>query len=350
MKTLLLVFPFLFSCFLCLAQDNPYRQEGSYHQSHKEIEYAYGVIADEDLERISEIEKIKYELKYAERSVIKTIDKNMQTTLDITIDSNGYEQPWMNLAKRFTYTNDNIKLFDKNGERMQSIDYTDEQREDNYIIQEDIKENGFHPGLVAFPEFTDEIIEQLRNEGISITNNEDGSTTIEHEDGETETYNPLYLTITREWKDEEGFKNKETNGYIPYLVNRGYLLRLSKTERFINSVNGPCITEVKLIYYSDYQIQDDARLIDQVTGNIESVAIYPNPNDGIFSVAVKISEETGNQIVETRIVNLMDGEEFYVNREGQNDFVVEIPDLRAGHYVLRVVTYQSVLSTHFFKQ
>jgi ribosomal protein S6 len=65
-------------------------------------------------------------------------------------------------------------------------------------------------------------------------------------------------------------------------------------------------------------------------------------------VAVKISES--NQIIETRIVNLMNGEEFYVNKEGVNDFAVDIPDLRDGHYVLRVVTNQSILSTHFFKQ
>jgi hypothetical protein len=272
----------------------------------------------------------------------------MQTTLDVTIDNNGYEQPWMNLAKRFIYTNEKIELFDKIGEQMPSVDYADEQRGDNYIIQEDIRENGFHPGLVAFPDFKDEIIEQLRAEGIMVTSSDDGSTTIDHGDGETETYNPLYLTIIREWNDKEGFRNKETNGYIPYLVNRGYLLRLSKAERYIHSVNGPCITEVKLIYYSDYQIQDEARLIDRATGNIESVAIYPNPNDGIFSVAVKISES--NQIIETRIVNLMNGEEFYVNKEGVNDFAVDIPDLRDGHYVLRVVTNQSILSTHFFKQ
>jgi hypothetical protein len=282
MKTQLLIFPSLFSCFLCLAQDNPYRQEGTYQQSHKEIEYTYGVIADEDLESISEIEKIKYELKYVERSVIKTIDEKMQTTLDVTIDNNGYEQPWMNLAKRFIYTNEKIELFDKIGEQMPSVDYADEQRGDNYIIQEDIRENGFHPGLVAFPDFKDEIIEQLRAEGIMVTSSDDGSTTIDHGDGETETYNPLYLTIIREWNDKEGFRNKETNGYIPYLVNRGYLLRLSKAERYIHSVNGPCITEVKLIYYSDYQIQDEARLIDRATGNIESVAIYTKPKDGIF--------------------------------------------------------------------
>lgn len=342
MKQILTTFTVLFSHFLCFAQNVSYRQ------SHKEVEYTYGVIADNDFEKISQIEKIKYELRYTERSIVKTIDENFQTEMDITIDSNGHEQPWMNLAKRFRYTNSEIQLFDKKGNQINSIKYTDEQLRDKIEIRDNIRTYGFHPGLVSFPEFTAEMRSTLLSEGIKVTTDNEGNTIIENGTNEKETYNAHYLTITREWIDKDGYKNKETEGYMPYGEKKGYLLRLSKTEKFIHSVNGPCITEVTLKYYSDYKIQDNANLINKTIGNIETIVIYPNPNNGIFSVAVTLPNQS--EILSSSIVNLINGNQYSVNAENSNYFVVSLPDIPSGNYVLKVKTNQSTLSTQFFKQ
>ena len=227
---------------LILFNKNPLTAQNLlYQQTNKEIEYDYGIIDNAALNKVSEIEKIKYELKYAEKTFTKSIDQNFNTILEVTVDSNGYEKDWMNLAKKFRYDETGMLIIDKNNSIVKTIPYTTEQLNERIIRRDNIQSNGFHPGIINFPEFNSQTISQLVTQNIIVQNLSNGATKVTFKD-KTTTYNKPNLTITNEWTDKSGFKNKETIGYETLADNKGYLQRIKKSERFINSVNGPCIT------------------------------------------------------------------------------------------------------------
>ena len=159
MKTLFILalsFGVSLSCF----------SQANYSQSHKEIEYHFGIIADSDYEAISEIERIKYELRQVERTYNKTINSNFQTMFETIILHDDNEESWMNAAKRFVHTPQGIMLYDANDSLTKIVSYSLEQEADNQAISNDIASNGYHPGLTLFPTYTAEVETALINAGI----------------------------------------------------------------------------------------------------------------------------------------------------------------------------------------
>lgn len=341
--------PILPLVILLLYGVNCFSQSSLYSESHKEKELSYGVIANDDLNIISEIEKIKYEFRYSERSYTKVIDANYQTTLDITIDSNGFEQEWMHLAKRFHYDKDGISYYDKQNVLLNVIAYTEEQQTRNQELSQDIQTYGYHPGISSFPKIDVETKTAFEDAGVAVSIDNDSTLmSLVYSGGEKETYDLMNSSLTREWIDEDGLKNREILNYEPYEDNKGFLLVSRKHERFLQSENGPCITAVRLIYYSNYEITDVAKLIDKATDQYRAINIYPNPNSGIFSVQVILPE--GETITGTQITNVLTGETIIQNPDKAKSFSVDIQDHVPGHYVIQVTTTQSSLSSHFFKQ
>jgi hypothetical protein len=239
-----------------------YGQNIIYKQTNKIQEFNYGVVDSFGMEKLSEIEKIKYELKTVSKSYSETIYDNFDSDFEVRIDSNDYEQDWMKLATRFKYNSAGMELYDNSNSWMRTIPYTEEQKNARLENQDDIRENGFHPGLVAFPEFTPDEIDQFRQQNILVSNLPSGEVKIVTPSMST-TYNRNNYTVMSEFIDKNGNRNRQTQGYEPYQEKGGYLLRIDKSERFVYSVNGPCITETKLVYYSDYKIQDQGGLIDK---------------------------------------------------------------------------------------
>jgi hypothetical protein len=189
MKTTLIIALILFSKNLLIAQNF------SYQQTHKEIEYDYGIIDSAGLQKISEIEKIKYELKYTEKTVNRKIDPNGQTVLEVSIDSNGYEKKWMNLAKKFRYDESGMQILDQNNSPVKTIPYSAEQLADRTNQKEQIQSNGFHPGIINFPSFTSQQISQLAAQNIAVQNINTGVVKVIFQN-QTTTYNKPNLTIT----------------------------------------------------------------------------------------------------------------------------------------------------------
>ena len=72
-----------------------------YKQTNKIQEYNYGVVDTAGMRQLSEIEKIKYELKFVEKSYSKTIFDDFNSEYEVKIDSNEYQQDWMKLARKF---------------------------------------------------------------------------------------------------------------------------------------------------------------------------------------------------------------------------------------------------------
>jgi hypothetical protein len=325
-----------------------YGQNPIFKQTNRIMEYNYGIIDSVGMTKMSEIEKIKYEFKYVEKSYSKTINQNFETEFEVIIDSNDYQKEWMDLTRKFKYTGNGMELYSKTGELIKTIPYTAEQITNRNSMKEYIQNNGYHPGIIGFPEFNQEVIAQFALQNITVQNLPNGVVKITNAN-KTTTYNKQNLTITNEYTDNEGIKNKETKGYEPYLVNKGYLLKIKKHERFVYSVNGPCITETKLAYYNDYNIQDFSNLIGKSLEKPELVTLYPNPNDGVFTATAKLNEN--HSITEVNIINVLTGTSVKISNNNQNTFLVNVPYLNTGQYVLQVITSnQKSLTVNFFKQ
>ena len=324
-----------------------YGQNIIYKQTNKIQEYNYGVVDTAGMRQLSEIEKIKYELKFVEKSYTKTIFNDFNSVYEVKIDSNEYEQEWMHLARRFKYTDSGMELYDASNSLIKTIPYTTEQIEDREEEKAEIQEFGYHPGLLRFPEFTPELIAQLAVQNVQVTNLTNGEVKMVAE-GVTTIFNKYKYTVVTEFTDNDGYKNRSTLGYEPYLTNKGYIPRIDKSERFVHSVNGPCITETRIKFYSDYNIQDDGALIDKSLLKPEKITLYPNPNDGVFTVVADLNNNVN--ISSVKVVSVQTGAVTNIDFGSQKTFMVNLPNLATGNYVLQVVTsQQKSLTANFFK-
>ncbi len=220
-----------------LLQGVCYGQNILYKQSNKILSYDYGVVDTAGMNKLSEIEKIKYELKFTQQSYSETIDQNYESQIELKVDSNEYEQPWMKLPKRIRYGNVGTELFDENNSLIKSIVNTPDQIASRLERKVEMRENGFHPGLISFPNFSASDIALLDSQNILVSNMPNGEVKVSF-DSRTVIFNKYKFTIVEEFIDDDGKKNRETKGYEPYLENKGYLLRIYKKEKFLNSVNG----------------------------------------------------------------------------------------------------------------
>ncbi len=330
-----------------LLQGVCYGQNILYKQSNKILTYDYGVVDTAGMRKLSEIEKIKYEMKYVEESFTKTIDQNYETVFEVKIDSNEHQKDWMNLSRKFKYTSAGMEIYGAQNNLKKTIAYTPEQLSARSAMKAAIQENGFHPGIVAFPEFTPQLISQFAAQNISVSNLSNGDVKMVLPN-KVMYINKFKYTIVTEFTDVDGIKNRETRGYEPIAGGRGYLLKINKNERFIVGRNGQCITETKLIYYTDYAIEDNGKLMDKALGKVEVVKIYPNPNNGVFTVQVDIADNVS--ISSVKVINVLNGNQLSIDNNAQKTFLVNLPNLTSGQYVLQVVTSnQTVLSSNFFK-
>jgi hypothetical protein len=78
------------------------------------------------------------------------------------------------------------------------------------------------------------------------------------------------------------------------------------------------------------------------------VNLYPNPNDGVFTVAVALKDDAS--IASVRVIHAITGSAVAVNHNNQSTFLVNLPNLTAGNYVLQLVTSnQRTINTNFIK-
>ncbi|MCF8427298.1 MAG: T9SS type A sorting domain-containing protein [Bacteroidia bacterium] len=324
-----------------------YGQSLLYKQTNKILEYNYGVVDTAGMRKLSETEKIKYELRYVEKSYTKTIDQNYETVMDIVVDSNEYEKDWMHLARRFNYSSAGMNLYDKDNVFIKTLDYSQDQLDRRAELKTSIQTNGYHPGLTEFPEFNPAIITYLATQNVQVSTMANGEVKMVTPLNTT-IFNKYNNTIVTEWIDSSGIKNRETKGYEPYLTNKGYLLKINKRERFVYSINGPCITETQMTFYNNYEIQDNGGLVDKAINKEASIAIYPNPNDGVFTVSATLNDNVS--ISSVKVINVITGNFTTVSNGGQKTFLVNLPNLSSGQYSVQLITSdQQTLNASFIK-
>jgi hypothetical protein len=319
-----------------------------YIEKHKEVEYNFAIIDSGTFEELTETEKIKYELRYSETNVTNKISSDFSQETEIIYDSNGYSKDWLKLPKRMVYNNAGIMLYSEEGDLMNTIEYSEEQIIDRANDKIDVEQNGYHPGLISFPVGSPSLYSQLTVNGIRYQDYGLGKFSITA-DGSTTTYDKSNLLITTERIDEIGNKVKEYDGYIQMENSKGYLQVISKTETAIKSIEGPCLTAVKLIYYLNYQIEDVGQLINKsLQPNSEKVTLYPNPNQGVFTIQVQLNQ--GNIIQQVRILNMISGQVINLGNSNTNSIDVNMPDMPLGVYAVQVQTNHSILTSQFIKQ
>lgn len=327
-------------------------QQLLYKETHKEVSYDYAVIDSGTFDQLSETEKIKYELRYSEKSFTKKILPDHSSQLEIVYDSNGYSKDWLKLPKRIVYNNDGMHLYNIDNELMNTIDYSDIQLTERANDKIDIADDGYHPGLVDFPSGNKALFEIFTNAGIQYQDLGNGKYSITAE-GTTTTYDKSKLLITTETTNSLGQKCKDYDGYIMMENGMGYLPLISKSETSVRTYSGVCITEVKLIYYTDYHIEDPGGVFEKavVEGRpVESVHIYPNPNNGIFTAAFFLRDD--NQVQQVQLVNVLSGEVIQIDAFTTENETIQVNavDIPAGMYTFKAQTNNSILNRQFIKQ
>lgn len=325
-----------------------FSQNVLYKDRHKQIEYNYAIVDSGTFDQLSETEKIKYELRYSETSHSTKINSDYSEETEIVYDSNGYGKDWLILPKRIVYDNSGITLYGVDGNVINKQPYTEQQLASRADDRINVNQQGYHPGISGFPLGNQSLYDQLAASGIAYHNHGSGKFSITQQ-GVTTTYDKQKLLITTERRDENGNLCRDYDGYVQMENGKGYLQAVAKTERSLKSERGLCLTEVKLVYYFDYQIQDFAGLIERTLQQVsENLLIVPNPNNGIFSVQVQLRE--GSIIQEIRLINMVTGHISNIAQAPSGSITVNRPDLESGYYAVQVVTNNSIVTGQFIKQ
>lgn len=323
-----------------------------YRDRYKEVEYNYAIIDSGFFEDLTETEKIKYELRYSEKIVHKRILEDYSSEQEIIYDSNGYSKDWLTLPRKVVYNDEGIHLYTSDNKVFDKITYTEEQLADRMEEKLDNEEHGYHPGLVHFPEGTALLFENLSSQGIAYENLGAGKFSVVMEGTKT-TYDRNKLLITTEWTNTNGQKCKEYNGYLRMDNNKGYLHIVSKRETAVTSWNGLCLTEIALSYFTDYHIEDFVNLIGKSVQEVEQAAmmvVYPNPNNGLFTVAYHL--QSGDEVMEVQILDILTGQRFGFNviESSDGSMKIDASSISKGMYSVRLITKQAVFNSQFFKQ
>ncbi|MCE2741301.1 MAG: T9SS type A sorting domain-containing protein [Sphingobacteriales bacterium] len=331
----------LFVHTICFGQSTLYKQ------TNKIMEYQFAVADSSAIRQMSESEKIKFELKYVEKSYTRTINSNYESNIEVKIDSNDFKKDWMTLPSKYRYTQKGIDMIGSDNLIKKTYPYSSEDLA--FIAEEKlgIEEKGFHPGIITFPSFDAAAINALAAENILVSNMPNGEVKVTSGANST-IYNNFKKTIVTDYIDGDGIKCRETLAYEPYGIDKGFLLKIKKLERFVTTNAGKCITETRLTYYTNYEIADNGNLVNKAMDKKDVVKLYPNPNDGVFTASVALKDDAS--IASVSVIHAITGSTVAVNHNNQRTFLVNLPNLTAGNYVLQVVTNnQRTINTNFIK-
>lgn len=324
-----------------------YGQKVLYQQRNKILEYSYGVLDSGGVSLMNASEKIKYELKFTEKTYQKKIFNDYSFETEIKVDSNEYEEEWMNLPKRYLINTNGISFFDKKGILIRTIPNTTEQSDELKEEKNEIALKGFHPGLSIFPIFQPSLKSIYQQEGFKYELGNEGELIIERANTKT-IFNLAKQTIVEEFIDADGIKNKITSGYEEMENKQGFLLRIEKHERFQTLEKGPCITETRLRYFTGFEIKDEGNLIGKSLQNESQITLYPNPNNGIFNAAINL--KSGIHITSIKIINLRNGQVTTLDTVSKNLIEINQANLPAGNYTLQITTSENkIINANFVK-
>ncbi len=322
-------------------------QQVVFTQSHKILAYSYAVVDSTGFEKLNDLEKIKYGLKFQEKTKKFIIYDNHETLTEIQIDSNTHGEEWMHLVSKFRYTPFQTEFIGLSGEVLRTIPHNAEQLKVEQNRKLEMDTAGYHPGIISFPNFRSLLQVNTDSLGFQVIALSPFEIQLRYPNRSL-IFNDNLYTITEEFTDRDGIKTRVLRAYEPYKTNSGFLLKLLKEERFLTGHKGACITETKLNYYTNYVIQDNGNLIQKALGNIGQLKIYPNPNTGVFTAELNLPDD--KQAVSCKVFSLQNGQVVSIDMGNSKTFSVNQPNLPSGNYVLQVLLNNGqLLSTSFYK-
>ncbi len=144
-----------------------------------------------------------------------------------------------------------------------------------------------------------------------------------------------------EWDMGNGFTTTDSVPIYAYFVPGDYDVSLTVDNGFCQSIRTKTIT-VSPIKTNDPQFE-----VPNLYSTIESLVLYPNPNNGDFNLKIKMTEES---TVQVDIFNLMGQQVFnerFVTQETIRNY--SLNNLRAGAYIVRVMSGKESKSLKFIK-
>ena len=130
--------------------------------------------------------------------------------------------------------------------------------------------------------------------------------------------------------------------------DKGFLLKVEKHERYVNLEKGPCLTETKLKVYQQYSFEDAGNLQEKALQKNEKVSLFPNPNNGSFTVSISLRPGVSVQSAQT--INLINGQITKVMVNNSKQIEVNQSDLPKGNYNFQIITSENkIINTSFIK-
>ena len=332
MKTLTLSFLFLF-CIVQTHGQDLIPENFEQKREHVEFEIDYYLVAQEDLEKLNDQDKVRLKEIRTERKVQRFIDEN--ENLSSLIQVRSQEQAfadWMDHPEIIYIDEEGISNYDLRGNRIRYVEHSPKYLELAAQFDKNLSEN------FALP--TEEEIRILIRKGIL---REIGEDQYEIRNGNRKLiFDPIDHFIDEIQYDEEGeILHQLQRSYIE-LPNGEKYLEMSRERSDLLLSSGVRAQHIILKLYSDQyfeSVYSDQRVIQKL--KITTI------NEG--SIQVQHKEFEGRP-AEAYIFN---SSGMLVHRQRMDSMglsQVDIADLAPGIYILKVTSEGQALSSKFVKR
>ncbi len=306
--------------------------------TYTEFETDYYLIDQNDLDRVSIMDKVKLkELKY-EKEYEKFINENDErTTIIRHISSEGTYEDWMNEPEIVVIDKEGVSLYSNKGARINQIDHAPKYLELAKNIGSDLLP------VIAFPSRED--INNMKKRGMRVE--ELGNNFIQV------SFNYQQIIFNEDLLSIE-INDLNENGEIMHRLNRVFMqlpggeivcerIRESTIEILSNDVRAE---HVFLRYFSNYRIENTYSKFPKASAN-QSLKVVLNSNQS----SAKIEYEPFSKLNSTNITIYSIGgraiKTIYTDHSGKTQ--MDITDLAPGVYIMRIQSSGKTLSEKFVK-
>ena len=144
-----------------------------------------------------------------------------------------------------------------------------------------------------------------------------------------------------EWNMGNGYTTTDSIPVYAYFVPGDYDVSLSVNNGFCESIRTKTIS-VQPVKNQEYEYE-----IPNLYSAIESVLLYPNPNNGDFNLKIKLTEESAVQVDIFNIMGQLVFNEKFITQETTRNYFLN--GIKSGVYIVRVMSGKESKSVKFIK-
>lgn len=269
------------------------------------------------------------------RKHLKLINLDLEITEEIEIIQNRENESWEHDIGWITVGKENTVVENQSGEQITSLPHSDKYLANLNTIKQTITQRGLTPPL-PFPVYEELPLEELQNEGFSVSETSGGYTISDgykevtiNPDEQTSVTQLLGLEYEVPYYSYEAFQ----------ISSQGYRVRtFKKTKTRLLSENGWCVVRVTTEAFLNHELYYDQEMIfeeEEGEGIASDFILYPIPTDSDFHI-----EYTGTTYSNTdysiAVITPL-GETLY-QQESLNTGTAELINISAlqdGHYLIQ---------------